>query len=81
MRYKNIKTGAIIDSPSKIIGKAWECIDDAKQKPTEEYVEEEVDLESMTKEQLINFAKGHEVEVNESDKKADIIETVVKAFG
>lgn len=94
MRYKNIKTGAIIDSSSKFIGKAWKLVDEEplynqkgeiissdEEAPAEnEYIEEEVDLEAMTKEQLVHFAKEQEIEVNENDKKAVIIETIAKAF-
>lgn len=94
MKYRNIKTGAVIDSSSKIIGKAWELVEKGtlhnqkgeiisgdEEVPTEqEYTEEEIDLEAMTKEQLVQFAKEHEVEVNENSKKADIIETIAKAF-
>ncbi len=96
MRYKNIKTGTIIDSPSNIIGDAWELVDDNgvlyNQKgevisgdeevitTDEEYVEEEIDLEAMTKAELIDFAKEQDVEVNEKDTKAVIIEDIAKAF-
>lgn len=80
MRYKNIKTGAIIDSPSKIIGKAWVLVDGNKAEQKEEYVEEEVDLDAMTKAELIEFAKEHEIEVDEKDTKAVIIETIAKNF-
>lgn len=87
MRYKHVKTGAVIDSSFKIIGKAWKLVEENEKEPTqneetpeEEYTEEEIDLEAMTKEQLVKFAKEHEVEVNENSKKADIIETIAKAF-
>lgn len=84
MRYKNIKTGAIIDSSSKIVGKNWvELTVDKKEpveEPLEEYVEEEVDLAEMTKAELIKLAKEHEIKVNEKDTKAVIIETIAKAF-
>lgn len=73
MRYKNIKTGAIIDSPSKIIGKAWKKIDEVEQgiseDTKEEYVEEEVNLEEMTNKELEEFAKEHDIELTAEDKK------------
>jgi len=34
----------------------------------------------MTKAQLIEFAKEHDIKVNEKDTKAVIIETIAKAF-
>ena len=87
MKYKNTKTGAIIDSPFKILGKNWVEVTrkeseglKQKQETKEEYVEEEVNLEEMTKAQLIDFAKEHDIEINEKDTKAVIIETIAKAF-
>ena len=87
MKYKNTKTGAIIDSPFKILGKNWVEVTrkeseglKQKQETKEEYVEEEVNLEEMTKAQLIEFAKEHDIEINEKDTKAVIIETIAKAF-
>lgn len=89
MKYKNTKTGAIIDSPFKILGKNWveveknekEGLQKAVEETKEEYVEEEVNLEEMTKAELIEFAKEHSIEINERDTKAVIIETIAKAFG
>ena len=80
MKYKNIKTGAIIDSSSKIIGKAWRIVDESDNK--DEYVEEEIDLEAMTNQELDNFAKEHEIELSADDKKNKTtrINAIVKAF-
>lgn len=90
MRYKNIKTGAIIDSPFNISGDDWEAVNPQasteeveeveETDENEEYVEEEIDLEAMTKPVLIEFAKEHEVEINENDTKPVIIEAIAKAF-
>jgi len=84
MRYKNIKTGAIVDSPFKVFGEDWEEFNPAKvekkTETTEEYVEEEIDLEAMTKTELIKFAKENDIEVNEKDTKTVIIEAITKAF-
>jgi len=80
MRYINTKTGAIIDSPFKINGDNWLEYNSEKTKPKKEYVEEEIDLEKMTKAELVEFAKEQEIEVNEKDTKAVIIETIAKAF-
>ena len=87
MKYKNTKTGAIIDSPFKILGNNWVEVTrkeseglKQKQETKEEYVEEEINLEEMTKAQLIDFAKEHDIEINEKDTKAVIIETIAKAF-
>lgn len=87
MKYKNTKTGAIVDSPFKILGKNWVEVTDEKEgvqktveETAEEYVEEEINLEDMTKAQLIEFAKEHDIEINEKDTKAVIIETIAKAF-
>ena len=88
MKYKNTKTGAIVNSPFKIIGKNWvevekdekEGVQKVVEETKEEYVEEEVNLEEMTKAQLIEFAKEHDIEINERDTKAVIVETIAKAF-
>lgn len=83
MRYKNVRSGAVVDSSSIIKGKDWEEF-----KPEEmteevkesEYVDEEVNLEEMTKAELVELAKEHEIEVNEKDAKAVIIEAITTAF-
>jgi len=83
MRYKNIKTGVIIDSSSKITGKNWELVDEnAPKKETVDEVEEteEVDLETLKKDELIEIAKENEIDLDEKDTKAVIIEKIVKAF-
>ena len=87
MKYKNIKTGAIVDSPFKIVGENWIEVTQEeteglkqKQETEEEYVEEEINLEQMTKAELIDFAKEHSIKINEKDTKAVIIETIAKAF-
>jgi len=87
LKYKNIKTGAIVDSPFKIVGENWIEVTQEeteglkqKQETEEEYVEEEINLEQMTKAELINFAKEHNIKINEKDTKAVIIETIAKAF-
>lgn len=81
MKYKNIKTGVVIETTSKLIGDTWIPVDEIEQKTsTEEYVEEEIDLEEMTKAELVALAKEHEIEVNERDTKDKIIETIAKAF-
>ena len=87
-KYKHKRTGAIVFSPGLIIGENWvEVGDDEKEglqrkveETTEEYVEEEINLEQMTKTELIEFAKEHGIKVNEKDTKAVIIETIAKAF-
>lgn len=83
MRYINNKTGVIIDSPFKIIGKAWELMDGkATEEKTVEYVEEEVNLEEMTNKQLEEFAKEHEIELTKEDKKnkENLLNVIAKAF-
>lgn len=81
-RYINVKTGAIVDSSSKIVGRDWKPYEDAKndEHVEKEYVEENVDLETMTKDELIEFAKEQDIKVSARDTKADIIDTIVKAF-
>lgn len=95
MRYKNVKTGAIIETASKIIGKAWKLVEEEtlynqkgeevtgdEEVPTEEYVEEEINLEEMTNKELEEFAKEHKIELTTDDKrnKETRINAIAKAF-
>lgn len=92
MRYKNIKTGAIIDSPSKIIGKAWVSEDEVKKEKVEnkhveekenaKYIEEEINLEEMTNKQLDKFAEEQGIKLSTEDKKNKDtrIAAIAKAF-
>lgn len=69
MRYKNIKTGTIIDSPSNIISKNW-VVEEVKavKKPLDKYIKSELFeiLESQgiayksdqTKKELIALLEG-----------------------
>jgi len=79
LRYKNTKTGAIIDSSFNIHGDNWEevkpqALEEVEEveesgEETVEYTEEEVDLEEMTNKQLDEFAKKHKIELTTEDKK------------
>jgi len=83
-RYKHVETGVVLETTSKIIGKAWVRLDEVpatkSEETTEEYVEEEIDLEEMTKAELVSFAKEHGIKINERDTKDKIIETIAKHF-
>lgn len=90
MEYKNIKTGAIIDSSSVLLGKTWVPVDEikptpepmseVKTEPEEEIVEtEDFDLTQMTVDELKDFAIENDIELS-ATKKADIIEEIAKAF-
>lgn len=94
MRYKNIKTGAIIDSLSKITGKSWKPIDEVEQEQVDdnaeaedeaaqdEYVEEEIELENMTNKELEELAKEQGIKLTVDDKKnkGTRIAAIAKAF-
>ena len=87
MKYKNINTGVVIETTSKLIGEAWKLVTDKEnevveevEETTEEYVEEEINLDDMTKVELVDLAKEHEIKINEKDTKAAIIEAITKAF-
>ena len=83
-RYKHIETGVVLETTSKIIGKAWVPLDEAlttkTEEASEEYVEEEITLEEMTKAELVSFAKEQDIKINERDTKDKIIETIAKHF-
>lgn len=94
MRYINNKTGAIIDSPFKILGNTWEVMEaeeateveqeelDQVDEEEEEFVEEEIDLEDMTNKQLEELAEKENIELSSADKKNKDtrIAAIVKAF-
>ena len=83
MKYKNIKTGAVIDSSSNIIGESWKLIDELeKVKQEDKYVEEEINLEEMTNKELEEFAKEQDINLTTSDKqnKETRIKAIAKAF-
>ena len=92
MKYKNVKTGAVLDSPFNIRGKNWELVKhnqegevvsgDEEVPTTKEYVEEEVDLEAMTNQELDDFAKEHDISLSSDDKKNKTtrISAIAKAF-
>lgn len=84
MRYKNKRTGAIIDSPFKVLGKDWELVEpkiveeieteeveaEKSEETTEEdFVEEEIDLKELTNKQLEDLAKEQGIELTTEDKK------------
>lgn len=83
-RYKHVETGVVLETTSKIIGKAWVPLDEVSATKTEtqaeEYVEEEITLEEMTKAELVSFAKEQDIKINERDTKDKIIETIAKHF-
>ncbi|REJ29280.1 MAG: hypothetical protein C6W56_06015 [Caldibacillus debilis] len=88
-KYKHKRTGAVVFSSGRIFGENWVEVGEEEKEglqksvegeEKEEYVEEEVNLEQMTKSQLIEFAKEHGIEVNERDTKAVIVDTIAKAF-
>jgi len=89
MKYKNIKTGVVIETTSKLIGKVWKSLDEIEQttsvetdESVEKYVEEEIDLEAMTNKELEEFAKKHTIELSYNDKrnKESLINAIAKAF-
>lgn len=88
MRYVNIETGAVVDSPFKLSGENWVLKEDAKKEDTEvteqeeEYIEEEIDLAEMTNRELEQFAKEHEIPLFADDKKnkKNLIQAISKAF-
>ena len=74
----NVKTGAIVDSPFKIIGKNWELVEKEmveqtvevqEETPEEDFVEEEIDLKELTNKQLEDLAKEQGIELTTEDKK------------
>ena len=93
MKFKNTKTGVVIDLTAPISGGNWVAIGDIeetkptpKEKPEIEIKQEttqdetnDFDLTKMTVDELKTFATENDIELTET-KKADIIEEIAKAF-
>ena len=92
MKFKNTKTGVVIDLTAPISGGNWVAIGEVEEKPTpkvkpeveikQESTQEETDdfdLTKMTVDELKTFATENEIELS-ATKKADIIEEIAKAF-
>lgn len=57
MRYRNVKTGAVIDVPSKISGKNWELLDGGKAKEPAPVVLDAPVVEEEVKEEEVKPVK------------------------
>ena len=93
MKFKNTKTGVVIDLTAPISGGNWVAFGEVEEtKPTpkvkpevkvEQKVEEvetdDFDLTKMTVDELKTFATENEIELT-ATKKAEIIEEIAKAF-
>lgn len=93
MKFKNTKTGAVIDLTAPISGGNWVAIGEIEEtKPTpkvkpeveikQETTQDEIDdfdLTKMTVDELKIFATENDIELS-ATKKADIIEEIAKAF-
>ena len=93
MKFKNTKTGVVIDLTAPISGGNWVAIGEVEEtkptpkvkpeveiKPEEEVVEaDDFDLTKMTVDELKTFATENDIELS-ATKKADIIEEIAKAF-
>ena len=93
MKFKNTKTGVVIDLTAPISGGNWVAIGEVEEtKPTpkvkpeveikqeQETVEtNDFDLTKMTVDELKTFATDNDIELS-ATKKAEIIEEIAKAF-
>ena len=66
MRYKNIETGAIIDSPSKIISKNWV--------PEDKPMSEKKGLDKYTKNELYKILESQDIDYKPEQTKRELIE-------
>ena len=91
MKFKNTKTGVVIDLTAPISGGNWVAIGEVEEtKPTPKVKPEveikpkqeeadDFDLTKMTVDELKTFATENDIELT-ATKKADIIEEIAKAF-
>ena len=92
MKFKNTKTGVVIDLTAPISGGDWVAFGEVEEKPTpkakseveikQESTQDETndfDLTKMTVDELKVFATENDIELT-ATKKAEIIEEIAKAF-
>lgn len=83
MRYFNKKTGAILDSPSKVYGGNWieyDKKDDAQEAPKEKVeVKKPVEESStdLTKEEIMNELDALGIDYDKKAKKEDLIKLMM----
>lgn len=83
MRYFNKKTGAILDSPSKIYGGQWVEYDkkDEAQEAPKEKVEAKKPVEEsstdLTKEEIMNELEALGIDYDKKAKKEDLIKLMM----
>lgn len=83
MRYFNKKTGAILDSPSKIYGGNWveyDKKDDAQETPIEKVEAKKPVEESstdLTKEEIMNELDALGIDYDKKAKKEDLIKLMM----
>ncbi len=83
MRYFNKKTGAILDSPSKIYGGQWieYAKKDAGQEAPKEKVEDKKPVEEsstdLTKEEVMNELDALGIDYDKKVKKEDLIKLMM----
>lgn len=83
MRYINKKTGAILDSPSKIYGGDW--IEYDKKDDVQEVPEEKVEVKKtveesstdLTKEEIMNELEALGIDYDKKAKKEDLIKLMM----
>lgn len=83
MRYINKKTGAILDSPSKIYGGDWvdydkkDEVQEASEKKSEVKKEVKKDSSELTKEGIINELEALGIDYDKKAKKEDLIKLMM----
>ena len=84
MKYKNTKTGAIIDSPCTLSGGDWVTEEEFEELTAMDEDNEDLEddgdvikLSEMTIAELKELAAEHEIDLGVAKKKADIIEVIL----
>lgn len=84
MRYRNTKTGAIIDSPCTLSGGNWVTEEEFEELTAMDEDNEDLEddgdvikLSEMTIAELKELAAEHEIDLGVAKKKADIIEVIL----
>lgn len=81
MRYKNTKTGAVVDSASIVKGENWELVEDQRSEPVEEQKnesDENTDLKKLTKVQLSKMLDEKGIEYKPEQTKEELINLLLE---
>lgn len=80
MRYRNKRTGAIIDSPSKIQGGNWIEVEEIDEDIMDDIDKDDtITLSKMTVAALKEFADEHGIDLGKATRREEIIKVIMES--